>query len=67
MKKSFITVSPDSGQNDNVLNIVCDKTTLSMKRTEVLNVAGGISKTIDIFQSGVLYPTICICDCIINP
>ena len=41
MKKSFITVSPDSGKNDNVLNIVCDKTTLD--------------------------PTICICDCIINP
>ena len=59
MKKSFITVSPDSGQNDNVLNIVCDKTTLSINRTEVLNVAGGgISKTIDIFQSGVLYPII---------
>ena len=59
MKKSFITVSPDSGQNDNILNIVCDKTTLSMKRTEVLNVAGGgISKTIDIFQSGALYPII---------
>lgn len=60
MKKSFITVSPDSGQNDNILNIVCDKTTLSEKRTEVLNVAGrgGISKTIDIFQSGVLYPII---------
>lgn len=59
MKKSFITVSPDSGKNDNVLNIVCDKTTLSMKRTEVLNVAGrGVSKTIDIFQSGVLYPII---------
>lgn len=60
MKKSFITVSPDSGQNDNVLNIVCDKTTLSVKRTEVLNVTGrgGISKTIDIFQSGVLYPII---------
>lgn len=59
MKKSFITVSPDSGQNDNVLNVVCDKTTLSTKRTEVLNVTGGgISKTIDIFQSGVLYPII---------
>ena len=59
MKKSFITVSPDSGQNDNVLNIVCDKTTLPTNRTEVLNVAGGgISKTIDIFQSGVLYPII---------
>lgn len=59
MKKSFITVSPDSEQNDNVLNVVCDKTTLSMKRTEILNVAeGGISKTIDIFQSGVLYPII---------
>lgn len=41
MKKSFITVSPDSGQNDNILNVVCDKTILSMKRTEVLNVAGG--------------------------
>lgn len=60
MKKSFITVSPDSGQNDNVLNIVCDKTTLSTNRKEVLNVAGrgGISKTIDIFQSGMLYPII---------
>lgn len=41
MKKSFITVSPDSGENDNILNVVCDKTTLSTKRTEVLNVAGG--------------------------
>lgn len=59
MKKSFITVSPDSGQNDNILNIVCDKTTLSTNRTEVLNVTGeGISKTIDIFQSGVIYPII---------
>lgn len=59
MKKSFITVSPDSGQNDNILNIVCDKTTLSMQRTEVLNVTGdGVSKTIDILQSGVLYPII---------
>lgn len=59
MKKSFITVSPDSGQNDNVLNIVCDKTTLSTNRKEVLNVTGGgISKTIDIFQSGVIYPII---------
>lgn len=59
MKKSFITVSPDSGQNDNILNIVCDKTTLSTKRTEVLNITGGgISKTIDIFQSSVLYPII---------
>lgn len=59
MKKSFITVSPDSGQNDNVLNIVCDKMTLPTNRKEVLNVTGGgISKTIDIFQSGVLYPII---------
>lgn len=59
MKKSFITVSPDSGQNDNVLNVVCDKTTLSTNRKEVLNVTGGgISKTIDIFQSGRLYPII---------
>lgn len=59
MKKSFITVSPDSGQNNNILNIVCDKMTLSTERTEVLNVTGGgISKTIDIFQSGVFYPII---------
>ena len=41
MKKSFITVSPDSGQNYNVLNIACDKTTLSANRNEVLNVTGG--------------------------
>lgn len=40
MKKSFITVSPDSGQNDNVLNIVCDKMTLSTERKEVLNITG---------------------------
>ena len=59
MKKSFVTVSPDSGQNDNILNIVCDKTTLPTNRKEVLNVTGGgISKTIDILQSGVLYPII---------
>lgn len=60
MKKSFITVSPDSGQNNNILNIVCDKMTSPTNRTEVLNVTGGggISKTIDIFQSGVLYPII---------
>lgn len=41
MKKSFITVIPDSGQNDDILNIVCDKMTLSTNRTEVLNVTGG--------------------------
>lgn len=41
MKKSFITVSPDSGQNDNTLDIVCNKTTLSTNRKEVLNVTGG--------------------------
>ena len=41
MKKSFITVSPDSGQYDNILNVVCDKTILSTKRTEFLNVSGG--------------------------
>lgn len=59
MKKSFITVNPDSGQNDNILNIVCDKMTLSTNRKEVLNITGGgISKTIDVFQSGVLYPII---------
>lgn len=59
MKKSFITVSPDSGQNDNILNIVCDKMTLPTERTEVLNVTGrGISKTIEISQLGVLYPII---------
>ena len=51
MKKSFITVSPDSGQNDNILNIVCDETTLPTGRKEVLNVTGReISKTIDIFS-----------------
>lgn len=40
MKKSFITVSPDSGQNDNVLNIVCDKNDFTYERTEVINVTG---------------------------
>lgn len=68
MKKSFITVSPDSGQNDNILNIVCDKMTLPTNRKEVLNVAGeGISKTIDIFQLGVLFPIIDLGFVIVGP
>ena len=68
MKKSFITVNPDSGQNNNILNIVCDKTTLSTNRKEVLNVAGGgISKTIDIFQSGMLLPIIDLGFVIVGP
>ena len=58
MKKSFITVSPDSGQNDDVLNIVCDKTTLSTNRKEVLNVTGGgISKTLEVIQKELQVPT----------
>ena len=61
MKKSFITVSPDSGQNNDILNITCDKITSPTNRKEVLNITGeraGISKTIDIFQAGVFYPII---------
>lgn len=58
MKKSFITVSPDSGHNDNILNIVCDKMTLSTERTEVLNVTGGgITKTFEVIQEGLQVPT----------
>ena len=59
MKKSFVTVTPDSGQNDNILNIVCDKMTLSTKRTEVLNVTGrgGITKTLEVIQEGLQVPT----------
>ena len=55
MKKSFITVSPDSGQNDNILNIVCDKTTLSTNRKEVLNVTGGGYLKLWIFFNQVYY------------
>lgn len=77
MKKSFITVSPDSGQNDNILNIVCDKTTLPMvyqnpynynlvkaMMDDIRSLGGEIIITM---KSSTLDPTICICDCIINP
>ena len=59
MQKNFITATPDTGGGNETINVTASKNTSSSERKEVLNVTGeGISKTIDIFQSGVLYPII---------
>lgn len=63
MQKAFITVTPDTGQNNGTLSVNADKNENYVSRYTTFKVEGegitkGISKTIDIFQSGVLYPII---------
>ncbi len=59
MNKAFITVTPDTGQNNGTLSVNADKNENYVSRHTTFKVeGGGISKTIDIFQSGVLYPII---------
>lgn len=59
MDRDFITVTPDTGQNNGTLSVKADKNKNNNSRQAVFKVeGGGISKIIDIFQSGVLYPII---------
>lgn len=59
MNKAFITVTPDTGQNNGTLSVNVDTNKNSTSRHATFKVeGGGISKTIDIFQSGILYPII---------
>ena len=57
MKKDFVEVTPASGSNNGSFNVVCDENT-GDSRSTVITVEGGISRTINIFQSVRLYPII---------
>lgn len=59
MNKAFIIVTPDTGKNNGTLSVSADKNESPVTRQATFKVeGGGISKTIDIFQSGVVYPII---------
>lgn len=58
MKKDFVEVTPASGSNNGLFDVVCDENT-GNSRSTVITVGGkGISRTINIFQSVRLYPII---------
>lgn len=57
MKKDFVEVTPVSGSNNGSFDVTCDENTGDTRST-VITVKGGISRTINIFQSVRLYPII---------
>ena len=58
MKKDFVEVTPASGSNNGSFDVVCDKNTGNSRSTAITVEGGGISRTINIFQSVRLYPII---------
>lgn len=58
MKKDFVEVTPASGSNNGSFDVVCDKNTGNSRSTVITAGGGGISRTINIFQSVRLYPII---------
>ena len=57
MKKSFITVSPDSGSNNGTLNVTADSNQ-DQDRSETIVVAGeGVTKTFEVIQERLQIPT----------
>ena len=59
MNKDFITVTPNTGQNNGTLSVNANKNNNNVNRQTVFKVeGGGISKIINIFQLGILYPII---------
>lgn len=57
MNKDFVKVANDSGSNNGSFDVVCEQNS-GNKRSTILTVSGGVSKTIDISQSARLYPII---------
>lgn len=58
MKKDFVEVTPASGSNNGSFDVTCDENTGDTRSTVITVEGGGISRTIDIFQSVRLYPII---------
>lgn len=58
MKKSFVTVTPDSGSNNGTLNVTADFNQ-DQDRSETIVVAGGgVTKTFEVIQERFLTPII---------
>lgn len=58
MNKDFVTVPNASGNNNGSFDVTCDKNTGNTRSTVITVKGGGISRTINIFQSVRLYPII---------
>lgn len=59
MQKNFINVTPDSGRGNGTVTVTASQNTTSYKRSTSLTISGaGVTKNIDIFQSGVIFPII---------
>lgn len=58
MKKDFVEVTPASGSNNGSFDVTCDENTGDIRSTVITVKGGGISRTINIFQSVKLYPII---------
>lgn len=58
MKKDFVEVTPVSGSNNGSFDVTCDENTGDTRSTVITVKGGGISRTINIFQSVRLYPII---------
>lgn len=58
MKKDFVEATPASGSNNGQFDVVCDENTGDSRSTAITVGGGGISRTINIFQSVRLYPII---------
>lgn len=58
MKKDFVEVTPASGSNNGSFDVTCDENTGNTRSTVITVKGGGISRTINIFQSIRLYPII---------
>lgn len=57
MKKSFVTVTPDSGSNNGTLNVTADFNQ-DQDRNETIVVAGeGVTKTFEVIQERLQIPT----------
>ena len=58
MNKDFVTVPNASGNNNGSFDVTCDENTGNTRSTVITVKGGGISRTINIFQSVRLYPII---------
>ena len=57
MKKSFVTVTPDSGINNGTLNVTADFNQDQDRSETIVVVGGGVTKTFEVIQERLQVPT----------
>lgn len=57
MKKSFVTVTPDSGSNNGTLNVTADFNQDPDRSETIVVVGGGVTKTFEVIQERLQVPT----------